>query len=183
MIQDRSSWHIKGEDVLHELVTMMGLTDEECAALHALSAQAHQQAPLMAQAFYERLLKHANTVEYLKDAPLERLHTTISAWFEDLFSGVYGAEYVRKRLVIGHIHVRIGLPVRYPLAMLDVVASFGEAIAQQGALPSVAVAAFRKVLALDIAIFNQAYEDNQLSHLAAIVGGERLARLLLTGNS
>lgn len=43
-------------------------------------------------------------------------------------------------------------------------------------------AAFRKVLALDVAVFNQAYEDNQLQHLSELVGGERLARLLLSGS-
>ena len=47
--------------------------------------------------------------------------------------------------------------------------------------PDAAVAAFRKALARDIAIFNQAYENNQLQHLAEMVGGERLARRLLTG--
>lgn len=36
------------------------------------------------------------------------------------------------------------------------------------------------MLALDVAIFNQAYEDYQLRHLAELVGGERLARRLLT---
>jgi hypothetical protein len=35
-------------------------------------------------------------------------------------------------------------------------------------------------LALDIAVFNQAYEDTQLKHLAEMVGNERLARRLLT---
>jgi hypothetical protein len=38
-------------------------------------------------------------------------------------------------------------------------------------------------MSLDIAVFNQAYEDRQLEHLADLVGGERLARRLLTGSS
>lgn len=33
---------------------------------------------------------------------------------------------------------------------------------------------------LDVGIFNQSYEDNQLHHLADLVGGERIARLLLS---
>ena len=71
--------------------------------------------------------------------------------------------------------------MRYPLAMLDVVMPFGELIARTSPSPDAAVSAFRKVLALDVAIFNQSYEDNQLKHLAELVGGERLARRLLTG--
>jgi hypothetical protein len=49
--------------------------------------------------------------------------------------------------------------------------------------PETAKEAFRKVMSLDIAVFNQAYEDRQLEHLADLVGGERLARRLLTGSS
>jgi hypothetical protein len=58
---------------------------------------------------------------------------------------------------------------------------FGEQVARQSNQPEAALTAFHKVLALDVAIFNQAYEDNQLRHLAELVGGERLARRLLTG--
>ena len=82
---------------------------------------------------------------------------------------------------IGKVHVKIGLPVRYPIAMLDVIMNHGEVVARKSSDPDTAVAAFRKLVGLDLAIFNQAYEDNQLLHLAELVGGERLARLLLTG--
>lgn len=90
---------------------------------------------------------------------------------------------MKDRLRIGHVHVRIGLPVRYPLAMIDVVMRFGQSVTQTSATPDAAGAAFQKVLALDVAIFNQAYEDNQLRHLADLVGGERLARRLLMGEA
>jgi len=65
--------------------------------------------------------------------------------------------------------------------MVDVIAKFGEQVAAGAADPELALTAFRKVLALDVAVFNQAYEDNQLKHLSELVGGERLARLLLSG--
>jgi hypothetical protein len=98
-----------------------------------------------------------------------------------MFTGPYDSSYAQKRMKIGKIHVKIGLPVRYPLAMLDVIMSFGEQVTQQSAQPEAALVAFRKVFALDVAVFNQAYETSQLEHLADLVGGERLARLLLTG--
>jgi hypothetical protein len=181
MAPDRASWSVKGEAILRELVQMMDLSADERAALGALHSQAEAQAPALLDAFYSRLLKHTNTADYLQGASLDRLHATLSSWFSDLFGGTYDEEYAQKRLRIGQVHVRIGLPVRYPLAMMDVIMPFGEAIALTGAQPDLALAAFRKVLALDIAIFNQAYEDNQLKHLSELVGGERLARLLLTG--
>ena len=180
MAENRASWQVKDTGILTELIALMGLTDEEAALLSDLQAHARAAAPALQDAFYGRLFSHPNTAEYLAGVPMERLHTMAATWFADIFGGVYDSAYAQKRLVIGQVHVRIGLPVRYPLAMLDVIMPFGEAIARKSAQPERAVAAFRKVLALDIAIFNQAYEDNQLHHLADVVGGERLARLLLT---
>jgi hypothetical protein len=131
----------------------------------------------MVDAFYERLLHQENTAEFLSGM-VEHLRTTLESWFVQLFSGKYDQEYVNSRLEIGKTHVRIGLPVRYPLAMMDILMAYGEkATTAQG---EAAVAAFRKLAALDIAIFNQAYENSQLQHLAETVGNERLARRLLT---
>lgn len=181
MSQDRMSWQVKDTSILAELVTMMGLSADEAALLGALQPHARDAAPQLLEQFYGRLFQHSNTAEYLQGVAMDRLHSMVANWFSDLFGGVYDAAYAQKRLAIGQIHVRIGLPVRYPLAMLDIILPSGEAITQKSDQPSAAAAAFRKVLALDIAIFNQAYEDNQLAHLADLVGGERLARLLLAG--
>lgn len=183
MAQDRTSWNVKGENILAELITLMGLTKQEAALLGSLHNSAAEAAPALLDAFYGRLLAHTNTAEYLQDASMDRLHGAVSSWFADVFAGTYDEAYAHKRLKIGQVHVHIGLPVRYPLAMIDVIMPFGEQIAKKSAQPEMAVAAFRKVLALDIAIFNQAYEDNQLKHLAELVGGERLARLLLSGSA
>ena len=179
---DRSSWQIKDEATLTELVTLMNLQPNEVALLKSLEGEARRIAPEMTKAFYDRLFAHDQTAEYLQGASIERLHGMVQDWFVGLFSGEYDAAYARRRIGIGQIHVRIGLPVRYPLAMLDIVLPFGEAVARSSKQPEAAAIAVRKVLALDVAIFNQAYEDNQLQHLAELVGGERLARRLLTGS-
>jgi len=181
MASDRASWLVKDTAILSELITLVGLSADEAALLGGLQSQALAAAPALLDAFYGRLFRHQNTAEYLEGVSMERLHAMVSEWFADIFSGKYDQAYALKRLRIGQIHVRIGLPVRYPLAMLDVIVPFGEQIAQKSPQPEQAAVAFRKILALDIAIFNQAYEDNQLSHLAELVGGERLARLLLSG--
>ncbi|NJN17368.1 MAG: Globin-coupled histidine kinase [Oscillochloris sp.] len=181
MTQDRASWLIKDEATLAELVDLMNLSSAEANLLQEMSAAAKDVAPQMTKAFYDRLFAHPQTAEYLQGVGIDRLHGMVQEWFAGLFCGVYDKTYAGRRLRIGEIHVRIGLPVRYPLAMLDVVMPFGETVAKQSAQPEAAAAAFRKVLALDVAIFNQAYEDNQLRHLAELVGGERLARRLLTG--
>ena len=37
----------------------------------------------------------------------------VADWFCDLFSGQYDEAYAKKRIAIGEIHVKVGLPVRY----------------------------------------------------------------------
>lgn len=181
MSLERNAWIVKDAALQAELSELMGLTAEEVAALAELRDTAATRARAMTEDFYGRLLAHANTREFLEQVGMDKMHAGTGEWFTELFGGDYGERYVGRRLVIGKTHVRIGLPVRYPLAMLDIVSAHGEEIAASSSRPDVARRAFRKVLALDVAIFNQAYEDNQLLHLSELVGGERLARRLLAG--
>lgn len=180
--QSRKSWAVKDEAILDELVELLSISEKEASLLASMQEDARAGAPAMVKAFYDRLFAHENTKEYFEEASMERLHSMIADWFVRLFSGKYDRDYADHRLTIGQIHVKIGLPVRYPLSMLDIVGEHGTKIADASAdNPEAAKEAFRKVLALDVAIFNQAYEDNQLKHLSELVGGERLARLLLSG--
>jgi len=181
MQQERKSWQIKDEAVYEDLVSLMGLTDEEIDILKSLKPEAEKNARKMTDDFYSRLFAYEMTKEYFEGQNMERLHQMIGDWFIELFSGQYDKEYVKGRLKIGYVHVKIGLPVRYPIAMIDIISDHGEKIAETSSNPAKAKEALRKVTALDIAVFNQAYEDNQLSHLVELVGNERLARRLLQG--
>jgi hypothetical protein len=181
MVDARTSWNVKDDEVVKELLGFMNLSDAEAQLLHDLSDQARAIVPSLTETFYERLFKHAHTAEFLEGRSMERLHSMVGDWFIEMFTGPYDSDYAHKRINIGKIHVKIGLPVRYPLAMLDVIMDFGEQVTRQSSQPEAALVAFRKVFALDVAVFNQAYESSQLAHLSDLVGGERLARLLLTG--
>jgi hypothetical protein len=178
-MNDRQSWAIKDDAILNDLAALMNLSLEEMGSLSGLQNEAQAIAPQLIDAFYRRLLEHAPTAEYL-EGMVEHLRGTFQQWFMDLFSGQYDQAYVASRLAIGKAHVRIGLPVRYPLAMMDLVIQYGDQVAIRSDQPALASQAVRKLAALDIAIFNQAYENTQLDHLAALVGNERLARRLLT---
>lgn len=179
----RSSWSVKNKDIHDELADMMNLSQEEKDLLVDLQDAAEAEADALTDDFYDRLLAHENTAEYFEGEDMDERHAMIADWFVDLFNGAYDADYVEQRLKIGHIHVRIGLPVRYPLSMIDVIMQHGEEVVAESSDPKMAKDAFQKVMSLDIAVFNQAYEDRQLEHLAELVGGERLARRLLTGAS
>lgn len=180
--QERKSWSVKDAEIHGELAELMGLSEQEKALLSDLQEEARGQSEAMSDEFYERLLAHENTAEYFDGEDMDERHAMIEEWFVDLFRGQYDQDYVAQRLKIGHVHVQIGLPVRYPLAMIDVIMKHGQKVVEQSREPEEAKRAFQKVMSLDIAVFNQAYEDQQLEHLADLVGGERLARRLLTNS-
>ena len=175
-MEDHKSWEVKDDALYDDLVTLMGLTDEDCNAIVNVKAYAEKNADEMTDYFYEHLLAHENTADFLHGQDLTARKKTIRTWYLDLFSGKYDAHYVEQRLKIGQVHVRIGLPVRYPLAMIALITEYGLKAAIDD---EAAKRAFHKLLALDIAIFNQSYENTQLQHLAETVGNERLARRLL----
>lgn len=179
-MMDRMSWKVKNEATLAELIRLMNLSEEEAAILKSLQPRAVTQAPRMTEDFYARLFAHQETAEYLAGISMERLHSMLQTWFVELFGGVYDEAYAQRRLKIGQKHAQIGLPIRYPLAMLDVTMAHGEVIAREHPQPDAAMRALRKVLSLDVAVFSQAYEDQQLRALTEVVGDERLARRLLT---
>ncbi len=175
------SWEIKDDNVCTELLALMGITNSETQILQALQPEAKKVSASMAAEFHGRLTSHDNTKEFFANADVAHVSSLVARWFEELFSGEYDAAYAKKRILIGQTHVRIGLPVRYPLAMLDIVTTWGAKVTATASDPVQADTAFKKVLALDVAIFSQAYEDNQLKHLSELVGGEPLARRLLAG--
>lgn len=174
---EKMSWNVKEEHIVDDLVALLSITTEECQLLRSLQGEAEAITARMVDEYYDRLLAHEMTREFITD--LAALKRTLAQWFVKLFCGNYDKNYALDRLRIGMAHVRIGLPVRYPLAMFDVLDRYGVEVAEQKG-PE-AVIAFRKVLALDVATFTQAYDNTQLNHLKDLVGGsEILARRLLT---
>lgn len=173
----RKSWDIREEQIVDDLVKLLQITPEECELLKSLQPEAQRISLALVDDYYDRLLEHEETREYITD--LAALKTTLAQWFVKLFCGNYDRAYALDRLRIGMAHVRIGLPVRYPLAMFAILTRYGDKVTESKG--SKAAEAFHKVLALDVATFTQAYDNTQLSHLSGLVGGsEQLARRLLS---
>lgn len=178
---DPTCWQIKGQETIRELKELMGISDEDAATLATARGAAAQQAAPLAVALYERLEQHAPSAEFLGQVARDDMLRQLALWFIDLFSGSYDGAYAQRRLDIGEAFVRAGLPVRYPLALVDVAMGYGELAAQQCPDPAKVLGSFRRALTLDVALLNQACEERQLAHLAEMVGGERLARRVVMG--
>lgn len=178
MQDNRKSWEVKDEAIVRELHELVALSAEERAQLEALQPAARQAAPQLAEDISNRLVSHELSREFIDDPA--KLRAALEAWFVGLFDGRYDEVHARQRLGAGDLPARIGMPVRYPLAMLDLISGHGEQVAATAG--GAAVQAFRKVLAIDLATLGQACENNRLCLVAEVTGSERLARRLLSGN-
>jgi signal transduction histidine kinase len=110
---------------------------------------------------------------------VERLKKTLLWWIGDLFSGSYDREYVHRRWMVGLRHAEIKLDPAYCyMAMARIRTGLVDAlyrtwIGDRAGLQD-AVRALNKLLDLELAIIEHAY---QTEHLARIQQIERLATL------
>lgn len=86
MSVERSSWQIKNEATLSELVQLMGLSADEAAILKSLQSAAQRQAPAMREDFYKRLLAHPQTAEYFSGVNMSHMYEMLQTWFVELFA-------------------------------------------------------------------------------------------------
>ena len=75
--------------------------------------------------FYNCIRHFEDTPKFLKDEEIIKRHQTgLKEWFMDLFSGEYGAQYVRNVERIGYAHVKINLPAHYVNAAMHFVRQY-----------------------------------------------------------
>lgn len=72
--------------------------------------------------FYEVLTANAEQRAVFEgDAQIARQKVHLESWLEGLFGGVYDEAYFERRARIGRAHVRIRLPQRYMVSMMNVL--------------------------------------------------------------
>lgn len=93
-----------------------GVAQEDLDRLGALRPLAERHMSGIIDGFYDLLLEHPRTREFLSDPELvERLKRAQQRYFLGLFDGKCDLEYVEDRLRVGHVHERVGLPLKWYL--------------------------------------------------------------------
>ena len=92
----------------------VGFGDEDARLLAEAGPRLANKAAGIVDALYERWGSFGELRGLLSDpGTVARLKKTQTSYFEQLFSGEYGANYVNGRTRIGQAHQRIGLDVRW----------------------------------------------------------------------
>jgi len=131
--------------------------------------------------FYAEIDRHDDARKVITggQAQVERLKGTLVQWLRELFSGMYDADYVTRRWRVGWRHVEIGLEQVYTnvaLSRLRTGLLRGLQEGWQGDEASLrdTSRALNKLLDLDLAIIEDAYQDE---YAARLQRSERLATL------
>tara|TARA_B100000676_G_scaffold180592_1_gene177277 strand:+ start:2490 stop:3581 length:1092 start_codon:yes stop_codon:yes gene_type:complete len=120
--------------------------------------------------FYRIQTSNPDIANLIGDADtLERLQCAQRRYIMDLFSGVYGMEYINNRLRIGLVHKRIGVEPKLYLSavhllrslLLDCIDGEGE---EGGATPEV-IKALDKLIYFDVTLVFETYIQSMLAEI------------------
>jgi signal transduction histidine kinase len=164
-----------------ELQQYVGWTEEDARRVQALGPLLAPSFPALIDDFYAEIERHPDACKVITGGPAQiaRLKGTLLSWIQELFSGVYQADYVVRRWRVGWRHVEIGLDQVYTNVALSRLRS-GLLRALEGCWPGnlgdpmPSRRSLNTLLDLDLAIIEDAY---QAEHLARQQRSERLAAI------
>jgi len=164
-----------------ELQRYVDWTDVDARAIQSIAGRLEGAFHAIVVDFYEEIDRHHEARKVLSggEAQVERLKGTLHGWLSDLCSGIYDADYVQRRWRVGLRHAEIGLDqVFCNVAMARVRSGLLDALARgwdrEPAELQPAVLALNKLLDLDLAIIEDAYQTERLARQQQI---ERMAGL------
>ncbi|WP_432820973.1 protoglobin domain-containing protein [Trichloromonas sp.] len=142
-------------------------TQEDARLLQELLPVAERNTERMIDEFYDYLLGHAETADFLRDETVvQRLKKSHALWFCNLFRGNYDNQYLRTLQRTGLIHVSIGLNAHYVNAAMHQIRRFlleliretypGEDERRRH------MAAIEKILDINLDIMTAAYQEEAL---------------------
>lgn len=100
----------------------ISLTAEDLQLLQQMKPLIEANADVIVDGFYQNISRESELLKIIDDAgsTLDRLRSAQKQYLLELFSGVYDAQYVERRLKIGVIHNRIGLTPKWYLGSYSV---------------------------------------------------------------
>lgn len=148
--------------------------DADIARLTSLGAVFQKRGAAITDGFYETLARYPATAKLI-EGRVDALKATHHRYLAELFAGDYGEAYFQSRIRVGVVHVRIGLDPYFVEAVMSYLRTQGVlAIREElGQDSGSHVAAYIKILDLDMLIINLAYGDERLNRLTRFTGMSR----------
>jgi signal transduction histidine kinase len=164
-----------------ELQSYVGWTDQDAERVVASAPLLEPYLLPLIDDFYDEIERHPNARQVITGGPaqIERLKGTLVRWIRDLLSGSYDGDYVARRWRVGWRHVEIGLDQVYTNVALSrlrtgLIRALHETWQGEPGDLKATVRALNKLLDLDLAIIEDAY---QAEYMARLQRSERMATL------
>lgn len=153
------------QEMFARLLRYSGFAAEETAVLREFHPLVQHRFPEVVDDFYRRILADDATRRVLQ-SPEQVLHLRVSLhrWLDEVFLDARDDDYRVKRLVIGEVHVKVGLPPAYVFtAMSHIQNRITEAILALDGVPRARLGrvldALTKALHLELALISGAYHE------------------------
>jgi signal transduction histidine kinase len=168
-------------DRYRELQSYVGWTETDAERVAAAATLLEPYFHGLIDDFYDEIARHADARKVITggQVQIDRLKGTLVQWIRDLLSGRYDKEYVARRWRVGWRHVEIGLEQVYTNVALSrlrtgLIRSLHECWQGEPLNLKETVRALNKLLDLDLAIIEDAYQAEYTSRLQRT---ERMATL------
>jgi hypothetical protein len=155
-------------DRFRDLQAYVGWTPEDAARIRQISDSVRQGMEVLIEDFYTEIQRHPDTARVIADnAQIERLKVSLRGWLSESLECRSDAEYVTRRWNIGLRHAEIGLNPAYTSAALSrlrngLISIIAKSHHDSPAAACEVVQSVDKLLDLDLAIINDAYQSEYL---------------------
>ncbi|MCK0470909.1 globin-coupled sensor protein [Halalkalibacter sp. APA_J-10(15)] len=111
---------------------MIGLNESELGFIQSLKPYVIEQIDDVIERFYQVLTAENQLKSIINDhSSVERLKRTLSTHIVEMFSGEITDTYIKKRIKVAEIHVKIGLPTKWYVLSFQVLFQAFSTIFQQ----------------------------------------------------
>lgn len=179
---------VKPNSELDHQVKMIGLTVEDLQILHTLQPFVTENIEPIIDRFYSNLEKEKSLIDIINHySSIERLKKTLRRHIVEMFAGKIDKEYVKKRYIVAHVHVKIGLEAKWYLAAFqDVLNSLINIIEEHVPDREESFLAFRavsKIINLEEQLVLEAYGEEIDRVKERIAEEKRNIQVEITGTS
>jgi two-component system, LuxR family, sensor kinase FixL len=159
-------------DRYRELQSYVGWTAEDARLVASIAPRLEPHLPPLVDDFYAEIDRHASTRHVITGGQkqIDRLKRSLLRWIRELLFGPYNEAYVDGRWRVGVRHVEIGLDQVYANAALarlrtGMIQAVHDECAGEPHELSATVGALNKLLDLDMAIIDEAYQGEYVARL------------------
>lgn len=150
--------------LIWDITQCVGFGPEDERRLRAMAPVARPFICRVVDRFYEQLLTHptASAVFTGGSEQIDRLRATLADWLNDVLSGTYDQAYFNRRLRIGAVHVRVGLPQHFMVTGMHLVREEMAKHLFEAKLPDLrmSLGSLDRILSLDLAVMLQSYQES-----------------------